>query len=161
MKTDWQRHVLASSGYLELGMLDDAAMVLEEIAPEDKTRNEVLGARVGIYMAAKKWNMAAAVASHLVKVDPGTAGWWISLAYALRRTESVEKAEAILLRAQTIHPKVAMIAFNLAYYASVTGRMKEAKKRLRDAIALDKDIRRLAIEDEDLKSLWDWIADLE
>jgi hypothetical protein len=26
-------------------MFDDAAMVLEEIAPEDKTRNEVLGAR--------------------------------------------------------------------------------------------------------------------
>jgi hypothetical protein len=54
-----------------------------------------------------------------------------------------------------------MIAFNLACYASITGRMKEAKKRLRDAIALDKDIGRLAIEDEDLKSLWDWIADLE
>ena len=34
-------------------------MVLEEIAPEDKTRNEVLGARVVLYMAAKKWDMAA------------------------------------------------------------------------------------------------------
>jgi hypothetical protein len=45
LKADWQRHVLASSGYLELGMLDDAAMVLEEIAPEDKTRNEVPEAR--------------------------------------------------------------------------------------------------------------------
>ena len=43
---DWQRHVLASSGYLELGMFDDAALALEEIEPEDKTRNEVLGARV-------------------------------------------------------------------------------------------------------------------
>ena len=42
---------------------------LEEIAPEDKTRNEVLGARVNLYMAAKKWDMAAAVASHLVKVE--------------------------------------------------------------------------------------------
>jgi lipopolysaccharide biosynthesis regulator YciM len=123
MKSDWQKHVLASSGYVELGMLDDAALALEEIAPEDKTRREVLGARVGIYMAAKKWEMAAAVAGHLVKVDPGTAGWWISLAYAVRRTESVEKAEAILLRAQAIHPKVAMIAFSLACYASVTGRM--------------------------------------
>ena len=38
MKTDWQRHVLASSGYLELGMFDDAALALEEIAPEDKTQ---------------------------------------------------------------------------------------------------------------------------
>ena len=56
LRTDWQRHVLASSGYLELGMFDDAAMVLEEIAPEDKTRNEVLGARVNLYMATKKWD---------------------------------------------------------------------------------------------------------
>ena len=59
----------------------------------------------------------------------------------LGAAESVEKAEAILLRAQAIHPKVAMIAFNLACYASVTGRMEEAKKRLRHAIDLDKDIR--------------------
>ena len=48
-------------------MFDDAAMVLEEIAPEDKNRDEVLGATVNLYMVAKKWDMAAAVASHLVK----------------------------------------------------------------------------------------------
>ena len=29
LKADWQRHV-ASSGYLELGMLEDAALALEE-----------------------------------------------------------------------------------------------------------------------------------
>ena len=63
-------------------MFDSAALVLEEIAPEDKNRTEVLGARVNLDMAAKKWDMAAAVASHLVKVEPGIAGWWISLAYA-------------------------------------------------------------------------------
>jgi Flp pilus assembly protein TadD len=111
-------------------------------------------------MAAKKWNMAAAVASHLVKVDPGTAGWWISLGYALRRSESVEKAEAILLKAQAIHPKVAMIAFNLACYASVTGRMEDAKARLRHAIERDRDIRKLALVDEDLRPLWDWTTHL-
>ena len=59
LKADWQRHVLASSGYLELGMFDAAALVLEEIAPEDKNRNEVLGARVNLYTAAKKWDMVA------------------------------------------------------------------------------------------------------
>ena len=97
----------------------------------------------------------------LLITPPETAGWWISLAYALRRTESVEKAEAILLQAQAIHPKVAMIAFNLACYARLTGRMEEAKERLRHAIELDKDIRGLALDDEDLKPLWDWIAGLE
>ena len=38
---------------------------------------------------------------------------------------------------------------------------EEAKERLRHAIDLDKDVRRLAIDDEDLKPLWDWIARLE
>jgi hypothetical protein len=45
MRSDWRRHVTAASGYLELGMFDDAANALEEIEPEDKTRKEVLGAR--------------------------------------------------------------------------------------------------------------------
>jgi Flp pilus assembly protein TadD len=43
--------------------------------------------------------------------------------------ESIEAAEAILLRTEAIHPKVAMVAFNLASYASVMGRMEEAKER--------------------------------
>ena len=74
-------------GYLELGMLDDAALALEEIAPEDKNRTEVLGARVVLYMAAKKWDMAAAVARHLVKLQPENARWWINLAYSVMRIE--------------------------------------------------------------------------
>jgi hypothetical protein len=38
-------------------------------------RNEVLGARVNLDMAAKKWDMVAALASHLVKVEPENVGW--------------------------------------------------------------------------------------
>ena len=71
---------------------------------------------------------------------PGGSIWPISV----RRSEGIEKAEDILLRAQATHPKNALIAFSLACYASVTGRMEEAKVRLRHAIALDKDIRGLA-----------------
>jgi len=142
-------------------MFDDAALALEQIEPEDKTRKEVLGARFDLYTAAKKWDMAAAVASHFVRVEPENVGWWINLAYSTRRAEGVEKAEAILLRGCEVHPKDAIIAFNLACYASVTGRMEEAKDRLRHAIELDKGIRRLALDDEDLKPLWDWIATLE
>jgi hypothetical protein len=39
--------------------------------------------------------------------------------------------------------------------------MEEAKERLRRAIDLDQDVRKLALDDEDLKSLWDWLAGLE
>jgi hypothetical protein len=40
-----------------------------------------------------------------------------------------------------------MIAFNLACYASVAGRMEEAKEHLRRAIDLDNGIRKLAIDE--------------
>ena len=95
-------------------MLDDAALALEEIKTEDKTRTEVLGARIALYITAKKWDMAAAVASHLVKVEPEIFGWWIKLAYAKRRCEGIESAEAILPRARQLHHDNAMIEFNLA-----------------------------------------------
>jgi hypothetical protein len=38
--------------------------------------------------------------------------------------------------------------------------MEEAKARLRHAIDLDNGIRKLALDDEDLKPLWDWIGGL-
>ena len=71
------------------------------------------------------------------------------------------KRQKQLLRARELHHDNAMIEFNLACYASVTGRMVEAKERLRHVIELDKEVRRLALEDEDLKPLWDWIDSLK
>jgi Flp pilus assembly protein TadD len=103
--------------------------------------------------------MAAAVARHLVKVDPENPGAWINLAYSVRRAENIEQAEAFLLKARALHPEDASIAFDLSCYASVTGRM--AKVRLRRAIDLDKDIRLVALDDEDLRPLWDWIGGLK
>jgi hypothetical protein len=55
VKRDWQNQVLAATGYRELGMFNDAAQVLEDIEPEERTRKEVLGALVDLYMAAKRW----------------------------------------------------------------------------------------------------------
>jgi hypothetical protein len=36
LRANWQKLVLLSSGYRELGMFDDAANALEEIDPENK-----------------------------------------------------------------------------------------------------------------------------
>jgi Flp pilus assembly protein TadD len=138
-----------------------AGDLISQGAPEDKSRNEVLGARVNLYMTARKWDMAVAIARHLVEVEPEKVAWWINLAYSVRRSETIEIAEAILLEAHAIHPRNVVILVNLASYASATGRTEEAKARLRRAIDLDKDARRMALDVEDLKPLWDWIANLE
>ena len=73
---------------------------------------------------------------------------------------AIESAEAILLRARELHHDNAMIEFNLACDASVAGRFEEAKERLKRAVELDKQFLKLAIDDEDLPPLWDWIVGL-
>ena len=116
--------------------LECSRMRRSKSEPEDKTRNEVLYARVDIYLAAKKWDMAVAVARHLVKVDPGNPGAWINLAYSVRRAESIEQAEAIVLKAcDRLHPRLYVVSYG--------------RGESQTAIDLDKDIRRLAVDGDD------------
>ena len=77
LKTDWQRHVLASSGYLELGIFDDAALALEEIKPEDRTRTEVLGASVVLDIVANEtWTPGSRSCGELVICSAGQMLAW-------------------------------------------------------------------------------------
>jgi Flp pilus assembly protein TadD len=157
VKSIWQRHVLAANGYCELGMFGEAERALEEIDEEDKSRKEVLAARADLYMAAQKWSAVAEVARYLVDLEPENAAWWINLAYATRRADSIDKAQAVLLQARKLHPENAIIAFNLSCYACVTGHVEQAKTHLKHAMALDSKIRALALRDEDLQTLRSWI----
>jgi Flp pilus assembly protein TadD len=161
LKGDWEELVRAASGYLELGMLEDAARAFEEIALEDRNKSAVLGVQVGLYIAQKKWALAAVAAGRLVKLGPKDPAWWIAFAYSTRQSESIEKGEAILLQARDLHPDHPDILFNLACYASLLGHTEEAKLHLQRAIDLDTDIRRLALDEADLRPLWDWIAGLK
>jgi Flp pilus assembly protein TadD len=160
VKSSWQRHVLVATGYCELGMFDEAELALEEIDAEDKDRKEVLATRVDLYMATQKWSLVAEVARHLADIEPENAAWWVNLAYAIRRAESIDTAQGVLLQAQKLHPNNATIVFNLSCYACVSGQIEQAKTFLKHAMALDSNIRGLALHDEDLQTLWSWIADL-
>lgn len=55
---DFQHHVSIASGFLELGLLGDAANELEEIEPDLKCHPDVISVRMGIYDAAEKWETA-------------------------------------------------------------------------------------------------------
>jgi Flp pilus assembly protein TadD len=142
-------------------MFAEAEKSLEEISPEDQSQSEVLGVRLNLYMAAKKWQLAASIARRLLETEKENVAVWVNLAYSVRRSESLEEAEAILLRGRAVHPKDALIIYNLACYASAAGRTEEAKERLHEALELDKGLRALAREDPDLRPLWNWIKLLE
>jgi lipopolysaccharide biosynthesis regulator YciM len=86
MSLSWQRHVTPATGYLKLGMFDDAALALGEIEPEDKARKEVLAALADLCVAAQKWDMAATVAARLVKIEPEKDDTAISGVFACQVT---------------------------------------------------------------------------
>jgi len=151
---------MAASGYLELDMPDAAAQELAHIPAEHQGSTDVIVLRLSIAMTAKNWPQAAELARHLVTIQPEEPSWWINLAYSVRRCESLDGAETILLRALAVHPKEVMVYFNLACYAAVTGRISEATERLKEAISLDPHAKQMALEDDDLLTLREVISTL-
>jgi tetratricopeptide (TPR) repeat protein len=157
---NWERHVLASKGYLELGMFEDAVHALEQISAEDKTHKEVLYATVIVNLAAKNWDIAVPMTADLVKAEPKNPISWLLLAPAARHVGNVEQVGIVLLKAREWLPTDPFILFNLACYASATGRIEEARLHLCRAIDLDENLQGWAFDDEDLRSLWDWITEV-
>jgi tetratricopeptide (TPR) repeat protein len=123
---------------LKEGRWHHAAQFSVVVAPSSKVR-DLISKYFGDF---RQWD-------DLLRVGDWSRVSWISLAYAFRRSETIEKAEAILLKAREIHPRNVVILVNIASDASVIGRTEEAKARLRQAIDLDKDARRMALDVEE------------
>lgn len=155
----FQRRFQAATGYFELGILDEAVRELEELSPEEKSRVEVMALRLVLSSALRDWDQAAYWGEAVARAAPGEVALWLQYAYAVRRANSVEAAEKVLLQALALHPNEATIRYNLACYACVSGRVAEAKLRLQEAFAREKDLRGLARNDEDLRALWDFLAE--
>jgi tetratricopeptide (TPR) repeat protein len=141
-------------GYLELGMLQDAWDVLEEIPAEQRHLPPVLHVRLEIYRRMEKYEGMATIAEHLTKVLPEDSQNWISLAYAQRGYLDLQTAEKTLLEAQKRFPEEATIPFNLACYACKMGRLDEAREKLAKAMEMEPAFKKAALEDEDLKAIW-------
>ena len=119
---------------------------------------EVLEVRLKIYRGLEKWELMKTVARQLALYAPDNPQWAISWAFATRRAESIEAAKRILLEAVEHHPNCALMHYNLACYDAVLGELEVAKARLQHALKIDPGMRLMALDDEDLKPLWDELA---
>jgi Flp pilus assembly protein TadD len=142
-------------GYLGLGMIEDASAELDQVPPDMTRKTEVLVLRALVLQEQAKWPTLVSVASELVLRQPMEPGWWVAWAYAARRSQSLAAAEAILLEAERTHPQEASIQFNLGCYACLRGDLTEARRRVDQAIALERSFREAAATDPDLALLRD------
>ncbi|MGC3991639.1 MAG: hypothetical protein QM796_18510 [Chthoniobacteraceae bacterium] len=145
----------AAQGYAELGMFLEADEQLEVISPEHRHLPPILAVRLSIHSGLGRWDLAEVVAKSLVLAEPENSQWWISLAYATRRTSSIEAAQAILMSSRDRHAGEPIIHYNLACYACQLGDLESAKQFLQAAFKIAPGIRAMALEDEDLTPLWE------
>ena len=151
MKPGWR--LSHARGYLDLGLVEEAAAELAALPAHEAESLEALALRVLVLQAQRQWFLLQPVAAALVSRQPEEAGWWITWAYATRRTDSLASAEAILRDAETRHPEEPAIQFNLGCYACQRGDLAEARRRVDRAVALDASFRQQAATDDDLAPL--------
>ena|SRR5437762_8823856 len=145
----------AAVGYTQLGMFLEANEQLENIDPFNRVAPEVLALRVEIYRGLEKWDLMQEVAERLHELSPHDVQWVVSYAYATRRAESLNAARDILVDSLPKFPCEPILYYNLACYDCQLDRIDSAKENLKRVFQVDPHWRLQALEDEDLKPLWD------
>ena len=153
MDPQFQRRLLAASGFAELSLFQEAVQELEELPESSKELPAVLVVWLEVYQRWQKWAEAEAVATRLLEVEPEEPNWLVALAYAIRRGRGLVFAHEVLLQAGDKFPNCGTIQFNLACYAAQLGQLDEARRRLGRAIQLDKGFAAMAKTDPDLEMI--------
>ena len=152
-------HLEAAAGWIQLGDYDSANDELEKIRAEWRAHPDVLELRWLIYSNDEQWDACLDIASAIVKMVPDRAQGWLDKAFSLRRANDggVEKAKTVLLEAAKLFPDDDMIQYNLACYCAQMGQLDAAQEHLDKSYELGdaKQIKLMALDDEDLKPLWE------
>jgi tetratricopeptide (TPR) repeat protein len=77
------------------------------------------------------------------------------MSLATRRANDLNAARDILVASLSKFPRDAIIYYNLACYDCQLGQIASAKQYLKQAFRIDPNWISQALEDEDLKPLWD------
>lgn len=157
-------YFLAAIGWLELGNVVEARAELAQISAARQEHPDVLELRWSLAAEQKRWEEALEVARALLRRAPKRSSGWLHQAYALRRVPDggVQKAWEALLPAFGKFPKEATIPFNLSCYACQLGQLEAARDWLARAVAVSgkEKVMAMALNDSDMKPLWDEIRQL-
>ena len=152
-------HLEAAAGWIQLGDYDAANDELENIRAEWRAHPDVLDLRWFIYSHHEQWDACLNIATAIVKMASDRVWGWVHKAYALRRATGggMEKAKPVLLEAAKLFPGDSMIQYNLACYCAQLGQLDAAQEHLGKSYELGdaKQIKLMALDDEDLKPLWE------
>jgi tetratricopeptide (TPR) repeat protein len=160
------RLVQAASGWLDLGLLDDAAAELAALPEDIQEHQEVLSVLWELYAKRKDWAAALATAQSLLASDSESPNGWIKQSYSLHELKRTQEAWNELVLVAPKFPNVSEIPYNLACYACQLGRLEQARRYLIEARrVVEKEgnarrFREIALADPDLAPMRDEIREL-
>ena len=148
-------HLVAATGWLELGNWKEGVLELDQIGPELQNHPDVLRVRWALASAAKDWQRAVEFASALAQKEPDDSFGFIHQAYALHEMRRTREAWDLLSAVAGKFPKEYLIQYNLACYACQLGERDKALAFLGKAFKLGgtRDVRGMALKDPDLAPL--------
>ena len=155
-------HLEAACGWLDLGAPLEAEKEIEQIAAKSRSQPQVLEALWQISARKKEWEVCIDLASRIIKAVPNRIEGYVHKAYALHEMNQTREAWELLFPLAEKFPKDVIIKYNLACYGAQLGRLWEALQWLKLAFKTGKEdeLRTMALSDEDLKPLWEKIAEL-
>jgi Flp pilus assembly protein TadD len=158
-----RRRLIRALGFAEARM---PALAREELANLPKELHEGEAARfirLRIAELEQNWTEARTLASALAEAHPDHAEFRVNWAYAARRAPGggLAEASAILVDAMATFPTHSIFPYNLACYAAVQGERAQALILFLKAYTLTPEVLAMALEDEDLRELWDELAALD
>jgi predicted Zn-dependent protease len=162
LSTEDQRHIQAAEGWSELGDPIEARAELAQISPEQHGHPAALEVQWQLAAREKQWEAGLEIASTLVQTAPDLPLGWVHRSYCLHELKRTAEARDNLLRVVDKYPKDAIMRYNLACYECQLGRLREARQWLAKAFALanQRKIREMALDDLDLKPLWGEIREM-
>jgi Flp pilus assembly protein TadD len=143
-----------ATGYIGLGLLEQAEAELATIPDAERELPEVLAAHAELAMAAKRWTDVVRFARRLTEVEPGDVQGWVSWAYALREMQQIREARSVLLQIDATHgDDHAIVPYNLACYYCLLGELETARRYLSKACEMDPHFKESLANDSDLTEL--------
>ncbi|MGJ8632340.1 MAG: tetratricopeptide repeat protein [Luteolibacter sp.] len=140
----------AASGWIELGMPDDALEELKGLEGDAVDGLQGLELKLAAQMAKEDWVGGAATARALCEKEVDVPDYFISVAFCLHETGDTEEAKNWLLRGPDSLQELPVFHYNMACYLWNLSEPERAKNHLDKAIELDDSFLEAAKDDKDL-----------
>jgi predicted Zn-dependent protease len=150
-----ERRVEAAKGWCALHDFAEAAKELAQVSPTAVEHPRVLEARWQVSANLDRWGEAHAISTALTRLAPHAPEGWIYLASSLAELDRKQEAFEVLRGAASDFLDDEIIHYDLACLCCALGKVAEGERWVARAIEIGgEQVRRKALDDEDLEPLW-------